>query len=81
MCVTIRFLDCRGQSQRCSFFDNVLGNGGVHFGRSRRGNPHQLVVAGNEVSILAEIANYQLSSLADCRPSRDRAQLPCEVVG
>jgi len=59
----------------------LLGNGGVHFGRSRRGNPHQLVVAGNEVSILAEIANYQLSSLADRRPSRDRAQLPCEVVG
>src|SRR5204862_330249 len=46
----------------------------------RRRNSHQLVVTGNEVSILAEIANYQLSSLPDCTPRRYSAQLPCEMV-
>src|SRR5581483_4390276 len=53
----------------------------VHFWRRRRCHAQQLIIAGNQVSVFAQVADDQFRSLSDSGAHRERSQLPHQVIG
>ncbi len=53
---------------------------GVHLRRSRRRNSHQLIVARDQIPVLAQIADHHLGRLAYFRAYRECAQLPNQMI-
>ena len=66
--------------QRFGLPDDLGLRFGVGIGRCRRDHAQQFIVAGNQVTVFAQIANDQLGRLAYRRAGGNRTQLPKEVI-
>src|SRR5579883_1611884 len=71
----------RADPERLRRLPQALLGGGVFLRRRGRGDAHQLVIAGNEVTVFVQVADDQFGGLAHSGTERQRAQLPHQVVG
>src|SRR5579864_1168190 len=73
-------IDVRGQAQRLSLFQQAFLHGRIDFRRGGSGHAHQFVIARDQVPVLVQVADDQLSCFTHSAAYRQGTQLPHQVI-